>query len=169
MLRLSGFELYSRWVPLIIVVYLDELCTFVPDITLWGEDTIDRSQWKSYRSLRSRWDFVQRKANKPKSLYSRKKKKKKKKTVLELLKRHWRVSIVVHSINWTNPFDDLSSRANREWTNVVSTRSTGFRTNKRYAILLEFLGDLCPAGFCLSIIRFISAINLICTENAALV
>ena len=34
MLCLSGFELYSRWVPLIIVVYLDELCTFVPDITL---------------------------------------------------------------------------------------------------------------------------------------
>ena len=28
----------------IIVVYLDELCTFVPDITLFnGEDAIDRS------------------------------------------------------------------------------------------------------------------------------
>ena len=71
-----------------------------------------------------------------------KKKKKKKKTVLELLKRHWRVSIVVHSINWTNPFDDLSSRANREWTNVVSTRSTGFRTNKRYGILRIFASRL---------------------------
>ena len=33
---------------------------------------------------------------------------------------------------WTNPFDDLScSYANRPG-------STGFRTNKRYAILLEF-------------------------------
>ena len=32
------------------------------------------------------------------------------------------------------------------------------RTNKRYAILLEFLSDLCPAGFCLSVIPFISAI-----------
>ena len=63
--------------------------------------------------------------------------KKKKKTVHELLKRHWGVSIVVYSLIWTNPFDDLSSRANREWINVVSTRSTGFRTNKRYAILLE--------------------------------
>ena len=27
----------------IIVVYFDELCTFVPDITLDGEDVIDRS------------------------------------------------------------------------------------------------------------------------------
>ena len=62
---------------------------------------------------------------------------KKKKTVHELLKRHWGVSIVVYSLIWTNPFDDLSSRAIREWINVVSTRSTGFRTNKRYAILLE--------------------------------
>ena len=50
----------------------------------------------------------------------------------------------------------------------MSTRSTGFRTSKRYAILLEFLGDLCPAGFCLSMIPFISAINVICIENAAL-
>ena len=34
----------------------------------------------------------------------------------------------------------------------LSTRSTGFRTNKRYAILLEFLGDLClKVGFCLSV------------------
>ena len=33
---------------------------------------------------------------------------------------------------------------------MLSTRSTGFRTNKRYAILLEFLGDLClKVGFCL--------------------
>ena len=65
------------------------------------------------------------------------KKKNKEKTVHELLKRHWGVSIVVYSLIWTNPFDDLSSRANREWINVVSTRSTGFRTKKRYAILLE--------------------------------
>ena len=63
---------------------------------------------------------VQRKANKPKNLYSSKKKKKKKqktkqnKTVLELLKRRWVVSVVVYSIIWTNPFDDLSSYANRE-------------------------------------------------------
>ena len=74
-------------------------------------------------------------------------KKKKKKTVLELLKRHWGVFIVVYSIIWTNPFDDLSSYANREWNNVVSAGGSGFRTNKSYAILLEFLGDLCPTGF----------------------
>ena len=42
----------------------------------------------------------------------------------------------------------------------MSTRSTGVRTNKRYAILLEFLGDLClKVGFCLSVIPFSSAIN----------
>ena len=76
---------------------------------------------------------------------------------------------MVYSIIWKNPFDDLSSDANRESINVVLCESTGFRTNKRYAILLEFLGDLCPAGFCLSMISFISAINVICTENAALV
>ena len=122
---------WNNWAWMI-VVYLDEFCTFVPDTTWQREDAIDRSQWMSYRSLR---DFVQRKANKPKSLYSCKKKKKK--TVHELLKRHWGVSIVVYSLIWTNPFDDLSSRAIREWINVVSTRSTGFRTNKRYAILLE--------------------------------
>ena len=64
---------------------------------------------------------VQRKANKPKNLYSSKKKKQKtknktkqNKTVLELLKRRWVVSLVVYSIIWTNPFDDLSSYANRE-------------------------------------------------------
>ena len=58
---------------------------------------------------------VQRKANKPKNLYSSKKKKtKQNKTVLELLKRRWVVSVVVYSIIWTNPFDDLSSYANRE-------------------------------------------------------
>ena len=64
---------------------------------------------------------VQRKANKPKNLYSSKKKKQKtknktkqNKTVLELLKRRWVVSVVVYSIIWTNPFDDLSSYANRE-------------------------------------------------------
>ena len=45
---------------------------------------------------------------------------------------------------------------------MVSTGSTGFRTNKRYAFLLEFLGDLSPAGFCLSMIPFFSAINVIC-------
>ena len=54
-----------------------------------------------------------------------------------MLKRHWGVSIEVYSVIWTNPFDHLSSYANREWINVVSTRSTGFRTKKRYAILLE--------------------------------
>ena len=52
---------------------------------------------------------------------------------------------------------------------LCQLEAPGFRTNKRYAILLEFLGDLCPAGFCLSMIPFISAINVICTENAALV
>ena len=51
----------------------------------------------------------------------------------------------------------------------MSTRSTGVRTNKPYDILLEFLGDLCPEGFCLSMIPFISAINVIGAENAALV
>ena len=46
----------------------------------------------------------------------------------------------------------------------MSTRSTGFRTNKRYAILLEFLGDLClKVDFCLSVIPFSSAINVIST------
>ena len=89
--------------------------------------------------------------------------------ILELLKRHWRVSIAVYSIIWTNPFDDLCSYANREWNNVVSTGSTVVRTNKRYAFFLELLGELCPAGFCLSMIPSISAINVICTENAALV
>ena len=116
---------------------------------------------RAIAAWRSPWDFVQRKANKPKSLYSSQKKKTTTTTVLELLKRHWGVSIVVYSIIWTNPFDDLSSYANREWNNVVSTGSTGFRTNKRYAYLLEFLGDLCPASFCLSMIPFISAINVI--------
>ena len=52
----------------------------------------------------------------------------------------------------------------------MSTRSTGFRSNKRYAILLEFLGDLClKEGFCLSVIPFSSAINVISTRNAAVV
>ena len=41
---------------------------------------------------------------------------------------------------------------------------------KRYAILLEFLGDLClKVGFCLSVIPFSSAINVISTRNAALI
>ena len=71
------------------------------------------------------------------------------------MKRHWGVSIEVYSVMWTNLFDHLSSYANREWINVVWTRSTGFRSNKRYAILLEFLGDLClKEGFCLSVIPF---------------
>ena len=49
-------------------------------------------------------------------------------------------------------------------------RSTGFRTNKRYAILREFLGDLClKVGVCLSVMPFSSAINVISTRNAALV
>ena len=54
----------------------------------------------------------------------------------------------------------------------MSTRSTGFRTNKTqcYTILLEFLGDLClKVGFCLSVIPFSSTINVISTRNAALV
>ena len=43
-------------------------------------------------------------------------------------------------------------------------RSTGFKPNKRYAISLEFLGDLClKVGFCLSVIPFSSAINVIST------
>ena len=51
---------------------------------------------------------------------------------------------------------------------VVSTRSTGFRTNKRYDILLEFLGDLClKISFCLLVIPFSSAINVISMRNAA--
>ena len=115
----------------------------------------DRREYEiAIAAWRWRWDFVQRKATRPKSLYSCKKQKP--------------IYILVYSIIWTNPFGDLSSYANREWINVMSTRSTGFRTSKRYAILLEFLGDLCPAGFCLSMIPFISAINVICTENAAL-
>ena len=44
------------------------------------------------------------------------------------------------------------------------------RTNKRYAILLEFLDGLClKIGFCLSVILFSSAMNVISTRNAALV
>ena len=40
----------------------------------------------------------------------------------------------------------------------------------RYTILLELLGDLClKVGFCLSVIPFSSAINVISTRNAALV
>ena len=34
--------LWNNW-AWIIVVYLDELCTFVTDITWYGEDAIDRS------------------------------------------------------------------------------------------------------------------------------
>ena len=52
------------------------------------------------------------------------------------------------------------------------TGLAGQPSNKRYAILLEFLGDLClKVGFCLSVIPFIisSAINVISTRIAALV
>ena len=35
-------ERWNNW-AWIIVVYLDELCRFVPDITWIGEDAIDRS------------------------------------------------------------------------------------------------------------------------------
>ena len=53
---------------------------------------------------------------------------------------------------------------------LCQLEAPGFRTNKRYAILLEFLGDLClRVGFCLSVIPFSSAINVISTRNAALV
>ena len=44
------------------------------------------------------------------------------------------------------------------------TGLAGQPSNKRYAILLEFLGDLClKVGFCLSVIPFSSAINVIST------
>ena len=50
------------------------------------------------------------------------------------------------------------------------TGLAGQPSNKRYAILLEFLGDLClKVGFCLSVIPFSSAVNVIFTRNAALV
>ena len=56
---------------------------------------------------------------------------------------------MVYSVIWTNPFDHIYVFVCKQ--EIVSTRSTGFRTNKRYAILLEFLGDLClKVGFCLS-------------------
>ena len=143
----------------IIFVYLDELCTFVPDIVLDMEKMRSTGLWKSYCSLTM--GFPSAKSEQAKEPYNHYKK-----TVLELLKRHWGISIEVYSVIWTNPFDHLSSYANREWINVVSTRSTGFRTNKRYAILLEFLGDLClKVGFCLSMIPFSSAINVISTRN----
>ena len=57
------------------------------------------------------------------------------------------------------PFDDLSSYANREWNNVVSTGST---------LVLEPTSVMLFC-FCLSMIPFNSAINVICTENVALV
>ena len=137
---------WNNW-AWILVVYLDELCSFVPNIILDMDKMRSTGVWKSscslrmgFRSAKSEW------AKEPYNHY-------KKKTVLELLKRHWGVSIEVYSIIWTNPFDQLSWYANREWIYVVSTRSTGFRTNKGYAILLEFLGGLClKVGFCLSVI-----------------
>ena len=55
---------------------------------------------------------------------------------------------MVYSVIWTNPFRPYVFVCKQ---GIVSTKSTGFRTNKRYAILLEFLGDLClKVGFCLS-------------------
>ena len=81
---------------------------------------------------------VQQKANKPKSLYSSKKKNKTKQKTKTKQNGPRIVKTTLGSI-WTNPFDDLSSYANRECKKKVgSTGSTGFRTNKRYAILLEF-------------------------------
>ena len=153
---------WNNW-AWIIVVYLDELSTFVPDIVLDMEKMRSTRVWKSYCSLTM--GFRSAKSEQAKEPYNHCKK-----TVLELLKRHWGVSIEVYSVIWTNPFDHLSSYANREWINVVSTRSTGFKPNKRYAISLEFLGDLClKVGSCLSVIPFSSAINVISTRNAALV
>ena len=56
---------WNNW-AWIIVVYLDELCTFVPDITWYGR-RCDRHECE--RAIEAwRWDFVQRKANEPKSL-----------------------------------------------------------------------------------------------------
>ena len=66
---------------------------------------------------------------------------------------------MVYSVIWTNPFDHLSCQLEAQ---VLEP--------KRYAILLEFLGDLClKVGFCLSVIPFSSAINVISTRNAALI
>ena len=43
---------------------------------------------------------------------------------------------------------------------------TGFRTNKRYAILLEFLGDLClKVGFCLSGDSIVAVLLMFCLQE----
>ena len=137
---------WNNW-AWIIAVYLDELWTFVPDVVL------DMEKMRSTECERAiaawRWDFVQRKANKPKSL------------IITAKNCSRIVKATLRSIYWglfsylDESVRPLSSYANRKMNyNVVSTRSTGFRTNKRYAILLEFLGDLClKVGFCLLVIH----------------
>ena len=79
---------------------------------------------RAIAARRSRWDFVRRKANKPKSLYSCKKK------GPRIVKATLR-SICCGLFNYL----DESIRGfvfvcKQEWINVVSTRSTGFKTNK---------------------------------------
>ena len=54
---------WNNWVC-IIVVYLDELCTFTPNYFMWRR--CDRQECE--RAIAAwRWDFVQRKVNKPKN------------------------------------------------------------------------------------------------------
>ena len=67
----------------IIVVYLDELCTFVPNITLCGEDAID----KSVRELSQPDDGIS---------FSEKQISQRALAAKQLLKRRWEVSIAVY-------------------------------------------------------------------------
>ena len=66
--------LWNNW-AWITAVYLDELCTFVPDFTWYGEDARRRcDRQECERAIEAwRWDFVQRKANKPKNLSGKEK------------------------------------------------------------------------------------------------
>ena len=118
---------WNNWVC-IIVVYLDELCTFVPNITLCGEDAIDRS-------------------------------------VKELLQ----------------PDDGISFSENQISQRALAAKKNGLRIVKAtlrsiYCGLLLFgrfcstsviLADICPVDFSLSLIPFISPIDVISAGNAA--
>ena len=102
-----------------------------------------------------RRDFVQWIANEPKSL------------IITAKNRPWIVKATLRSIFCGSL---LFWRIHSTICLIESTESTGFRTNKCYAILLEFLGDLClKVGFCLLVIPFRSVINVISTRNPALV
>ena len=110
-------------------------------------------------------DLVQRKANRPKSLYSCKKQKTKQNKTKKNKKKKKRPRIVKATFRsiYSGLFNYLDESIRRfVFVCKQGMNSTGFSTKKQYAILLEFLSDLCPAGFCLSMIPFISAINRKC-------